>query len=78
MVTDNGSNNSTKRAEMSYVGGLTILLSLMLTNNPTIPIFRRGKEAPRDQGTDWGTAEQELEPHRWAPPSTPSRAFPHE
>jgi len=77
MVTVNGSSNSTKRAEMSYVGGLTILLSLILTNDPTFPIFGRGKEAPRDLGTDWGTAEPELELRRWAPPSTPSGAFPH-
>lgn len=32
-----------------YGGGLTVILSLILTNNPTFPIFGWGKEALRDQ-----------------------------
>lgn len=40
VVTDNDDNNdSIQRGEMSYGGGLTIILSLLLTDNPISPIF---------------------------------------
>lgn len=51
VVTDNGNDDSIQIGEMSYVGGLTILLSLILTNNPSFPISGRGKEAPGDPST---------------------------